>query len=113
MDQRELETQTKKFLAAYEAKDLATVSEQFSEDVVVRDWNIEIVGKVNALKTFAKNFEDATSLSIELAQLHTSANSVAAEIEITVNSSEVLRVVDVLTFTEDGLIASIVSYKGL
>jgi hypothetical protein len=38
---------------------------------------------------------------------------VAAELEIVVNESEKLSVVDVFTFSEDSNIASIIAYKGL
>ena len=112
MDHIQLNVLTRAFLAAYEAKDLQTISSQLSDDVVVRDWNLEVVGKPKALKEFAKNFEEATSLSIQVMQLHSSHNAVAAEVEIRVNEVEILRVVDVLTFGENGEVTAIVSYKG-
>jgi ketosteroid isomerase-like protein len=113
MDHSQLQALTKAFLAAYEAKDLQIISSQLSDDVVVRDWNLEVVGKSKALGEFAKNFEEATTLSIQVIQLHVSNNAVAAEIEIRVNEVETLRVVDVLTFGKNGEVNSIVSYKGL
>jgi len=39
--------------------------------------------------------------------------SAAAELEITVNQTELLNVVDVLSFNEEGKILSIVAYKSL
>ena len=113
MDHTQLEALARKFLAAYEAKDLHTISSQLADDVVVRDWNLEVVGKVQALREFAKNFEEASVLSIQIIQLHSSDSGVAAEVEIEVNGVESLRVVDVLTYGEKSRITSIVSYKGL
>jgi len=101
------------FLEAYEAKDLQRISALLAHDVVVRDWNLEVVGKDAALSEFAKNFEQASTLSIQIKHVYTSATGVAAEIEIEVNGVESLRVIDVLTLNESMEIISIVSYKGL
>lgn len=103
----------REFLAAYEAKNLPAISSILAEGVVVRDWNIEVVEKTQALREFAKNFEEASSLSIQIVRLHSSENAVAAELEIKVNEIEILRVVDVIAFAENNEITSIVSYKGL
>ena len=82
-------------------------------NVILRDWNLEVVGRDAALREFAKNFEQASSLGIQINQLYASEIAVAAEIEIVVNGVEGLRVIDVLTFNESMEIVSIVSYKGL
>jgi ketosteroid isomerase-like protein len=113
MENIQLEFLAREFLAAYEAKDLQTISSKLAEGVVVKDWNLEVVGKTQVLREFAKNFEEASSLSIQIVQLHSSENAVAAELEIKVNEIEILHVVDVITFAENNEITSIVSYKGL
>ena len=113
MENIQLEFLAREFLAAYEAKDLQTISSKLAEGVVVKDWNLEVVGKTQVLLEFAKNFEEASSLSIQIVQLHSSENAVAAELEIKVNEIETLHVVDVITFAENNEITSIVSYKGL
>ena len=113
MNNIQLELLAREFLAAYEAKDLQTISSKLAEGVVVKDWNLEVVGKTQVLLEFAKNFEEASSLSIQIVQLHSSENAVAAELEIKVNEIEILHVVDVITFAENNEITSIVSYKGL
>ena len=113
MENIQLEFLAREFLAAYEAKALQTISSKLAEGVVVKDWNLEVVGKTQVLREFAKNFEEASSLSIQIVQLHSSENAVAAELEIKVNEIEILHVVDVITFAENNEITSIVSYKGL
>jgi ketosteroid isomerase-like protein len=113
MDHSRLESLTREFLKAYESKDLQTISYKLAPDVVVRDWNLEVVGKELALREFAKNFQEASELSIQIKNLYASDFSVAAQVEIDVNGIEILRVVDILTFSESFEITSIVSYKGL
>jgi ketosteroid isomerase-like protein len=107
------EALTRQFLEAYEAKDLPAISNLLATEVLVRDWNLEVIGKEAALLEFAKNFEQARSLRIRIDHLYSSKTAVAAEIEIVVNGNQSLRVIDVLTFNEAMEIASIVSYKGL
>lgn len=113
MNNSEYEALIRNFLLAYEAKDLEAISILLAPDVVLRDWNIEVLGKEQALREFAKNFDQAKSLSIQVNRVYSSATGVAAEIEILVNGTESLRVVDVLTLNKVGQITAIVSYKGL
>ena len=113
MVRNQLEEIAREFLAAYQDKDLQIISNLLAEEVVVRDWNLEVVGKPQALQEFAKNFEQANSLSIQLKGLYSSDTGAVAEVEIEVNKTERLRVVDVLTFGERLKITSIISYKGL
>ncbi len=103
----------RKMLSAYEAKNIEFIASLFSPDVLLRDWNHEVVGRTAAIKEFIKNFEEAEQLSIEVLKFFGSEAGVAAELEIVVNNSEVLRVVDVISFDEDSKITSIISYKGL
>lgn len=107
-----IESVTKQFLAAYEDKDLKAIAAQLAENVVSRDWNSETSGKASVLDEFAKNFESASSIKIQLHQLLIALDSVAAEIEIDVDG-ERLSVVDVLTFDDQAKIISIISYRGL
>jgi hypothetical protein len=84
-----------------------------ASDIVLRDWNYEVSGLDAAVAEYSKNFRDADSLRIAVIQILESESGVAAELEIVVNESEKLSVVDVFTFSEDSNIASIIAYKGL
>ena len=103
----------RKMLDAYEAKDIEFIASLFSSDILLRDWNHEVVGRTAAIREFTKNFKEAEQLSLEVTRIFGSEAGVAAEVEIVVNNSEVLRVVDVFSFDEDSKITSIISYKGL
>ena len=101
------------FLEAYERKDISAISKMLSDEVIVRDWNLEVTGKDEALSQFKKNFEDGAGLKIQIRKLYISESAVAAEIEIQVGSVESLRVIDVIEFDERYRITAIISYKGL
>jgi hypothetical protein len=113
MGNSERETQVRSFLSAYERKDIDAISEMLAEDVVLRDWNLEVSGLEAAVAEYSKNFRDADSLRITVNQILESESGVAAELEIVVNGSEKLNVVDIFTFNDDNEITSVVAYKGL
>jgi hypothetical protein len=109
----DVEQLTRKCLAAYQAKDMATIASMFHPNVVLRDWNSEVRGHTAAVEEFTRNFEQADTLKIEIKSFYQAELSAAAELEIIVNGTEVLNVVDVLSFNEEGKILSIVAYRGL
>jgi hypothetical protein len=113
MGNSERETQVRSFLSAYERKDIDAISEMLAEDVVLRDWILEVSGLEAAVAEYSKNFRDADSLRITVNQILESESGVAAELEIVVNGSEKLNVVDIFTFNDDKEITSVVAYKGL
>ena len=108
---KQLETSLQ-YLQAYQNKDITTVSDLFADDIILRDWNLRVVGKQAALNETQKNFAAANTLRIEVLHTYENANSVAAELIITVNDSEILHVVDVLVFNEQGKINAIRAYRG-
>ena len=88
------------------------MEENFSEDIVLRDWKIRVVGKKKALEETRKNFESAESIEIEVLATYENQSTVAAELIITVDKTEILHVVDVITFNSTGQIESIRAYLG-
>jgi hypothetical protein len=100
------------YLKKYAEKDLDAIETMFAENIVLRDWKIFVTGKENALAETHKNFKAANSISIEVLTTLENTNTVAAELKITVDNSEELYVVDVITFNPDSKIESIRAYLG-
>ncbi|MDC7998041.1 nuclear transport factor 2 family protein [Gilvibacter sediminis] len=100
------------YLRKYAEKDLQAMEELFAEDIVLRDWKIRVVGKALALSETKKNFEAATSLTIEVLDTYENEDTVAAELKIVVNGTEELFVVDVMQFNAQGQIKAIRAYLG-
>ncbi len=82
------------YLALYAKKDLKGIEALFADHIVLRDWKIHVKGKKNALGETRKNFESADSIAIDVLATYESANTVAAELKITVDRTEELYVVD-------------------
>lgn len=100
------------YLRAYEAKDLWAIEVVLSENVRLQDWNLVAEGKAAVLAETSRNFSDATTLAIEVIRIFEHENCAAAELNITVNETIKLLVVDSLCFTPDGKIETIRAYKG-
>lgn len=100
------------YLKKYAEKDLNSIEKMFSEEIVLRDWKICVQGKENALKETRKNFENADTIEIEVLSTYKNKDAIAAELKITVDSTEELYVVDVIKINAEGKIASISAYLG-
>jgi len=100
------------YLAKYAEKDLPSVANMFAEDITLRDWKIRVLGKEQAVSETRKNFESADSIEIEVLHTYENKDTVAAELKITVDATEELYVVDVITLNTEGKIASIRAYLG-
>lgn len=98
------------YLRRYEEKDLKSIEEMFSNDIVLRDWKIRVEGKENAINETRKNFESVRSIKIEVLSLYENKNTVAAELKITIDDKDELYVVDVITINTEGKISSIKAY---
>lgn len=102
----------KSYLNYYQNKDIQSISEMLSDGVHLRDWKISVTGKSSAVFETKKNFDNAQSIEIAVLNCMENASSVSGELEITVDGSETIYVVDVVTFNHEGLISSIKAYIG-
>ena len=100
------------YLRHYAAKDLQAISAMFAEDIHLRDWNISVHGKEEAIRETAKNFAEAESLETRVLATYENADTIAGEIHIVVDGRIDLYVVDVVTFNSQDCITAIRSYKG-
>lgn len=86
----------------------------FSEDCSLRDWNINVSSRNNVLSANQNIFDDVPDIKVEIISQHLSesTNTVVAEIIVHLNEKEKLKVVDIITFNQVGLISSIRAYQG-
>lgn len=107
-----LKEQFLEYLQAYSQKNIDKISDMLAEDVTLRDWKISVSGKAAAINETVNNFSSAESIKIETLHAYESGHSVAGELKITVNGSEILYVVDVVSFDASRKIKSIRAYLG-
>lgn len=100
------------YLRHYAEKNLESISALLAEEVHLRDWNISVNGKAEAIRETAKNFTEAESIEINILSIYENSDTVAGELHIMVNGKIDLYVMDVLTFNKQGKVTAIRSYKG-
>ncbi len=100
------------YLQHYANKNLEAISAMLAEEVHLRDWNISVFGKAEAIRETAKNFAEAESIELRILAVYEDADTVAGEVHVVVNGTIELYVVDVIAFDVHGKIRAIRSYKG-
>ena len=99
------------YFDAFSDKDLDKLSEVYSEDVVLTDWDIHFEGKNDVLEANKNLFDSLDSINIKVTNIGQNEHNVFAEIDILINDDLLLHVVDVLSFNSDSKIKSIRAYK--
>jgi steroid delta-isomerase len=108
----DLATRFRHFLDCYARKDLAGISAMLAPTATLRDWAISVRGAAEVEAETQRNFDNASSIGIEVLKLHASGATVAGELRIVVDGHIELFVVDVIDFDAEGRVAAIRSYKG-
>lgn len=93
-------------------KDIDSLREMFSEHVRLSDWDISETGIDDVVKANQNIFDSVDTITVKPISIYEDGdNFFAVEILIVVNEKEILEVVDVIHFDEEGLIDSIKAYK--
>ena len=100
------------YFECFSNKDIQNLEKFFSNDVYLRDWDIEVRGIEKVIKANANIFQSVETIKVTPIKLYFQENTVIAELEILINNLETLKVVDILTFDELMNIKSIKAFKG-
>ena len=92
--------------------EIEKLKEHFSKDVTLKDWEIEAKGIKEVIKANEKIFNDLETIKVNTIQMINQGKLISAQLEITINTFEVIHVVDIIEFNEDNKISSIRAYKG-
>ncbi len=93
-------------------KNLNNLKNLFAENIRLRDWEIDEVGSLNVINAIKNIFQNVDTIEIVPIDVQIYKYKAYCEINIVVNSSEYLKVVDIIDFDENGLITSIKAFKG-
>jgi hypothetical protein len=100
------------YFEAFSNKDLDTLTELYSEDVTLADWEpLFFDGKEQVLDANKTLFESVESVNIVVKRIGSNDKNVFAEIDILINDATQLFVVDILEFDQNQKIKSIRAYK--
>ena len=100
-----------KYFEDFSNKDLEKLSDIFSEEITLQDWDIHAEGKQNVLEANKNIFNSVDTISVNLNQLYIDDNVATCIIEIVINNEETLKVIDIIKIDTDGKIKEISAYK--
>ena len=101
-----------KYFKLFSDKDLDALEPLFDERATLRDWEIEAEGKSDVFAAMKNIFDSVESIQVDPLRTYVWENTIVAELDITVNNSEKLAVVDIIDFTDEGKIFGIRAFKG-
>lgn len=99
------------YFETFSRKDLEGLAGLFSTNPTLRDWTGSADGFDNVLAANKSIFDAVETIVVTPLSLYQDGNTVAAEIEVLINGTDKLVVIDVITFDGDK-ISSVKAYKG-
>jgi hypothetical protein len=103
-----------KYFKLFSAKDLDALDPLFDGRATLRDWEIQAEGKSNVFVAMKEIFDSVESIKVNPINMVSTVSppQVIAELDIIVNNTEKLAVVDIIDFTDEGKILGIRAFKG-
>ena len=103
------------YFSLFNKKDLAGLSEIFSDDVTLKDWNISVDGKEQVLSANKTIFEECPDIHVSILDVFQETpfedSRFACEISIKVSETECISVIDIISFNSENKIKEISAYK--
>ena len=106
-----MENLIKTYFQAFSNKDIHELEGLFSNEIILKDWEIFAEGKEEVLLANKNIFDSVDSISANLKELYLDGLVAVCIIEITVNKDEVLKVIDVIKFNDQMEIVEVSAYK--
>jgi len=100
-----------KYFELFSNKDLKGLEEIFSDEITLKDWEVNEKGKPSVLQANKEIFDSVRSISINPIYIYNDNQIVIAELEIMVNNIDRMLVVDLISFDGAGKIKKIRAYK--
>tara|TARA_B100001146_G_C15919856_1_gene322538 strand:- start:180 stop:503 length:324 start_codon:yes stop_codon:yes gene_type:complete len=106
-----MENLIKTYFQIFSNKDIEGLEKLFSDEVILKDWEIFVEGKKEVVEANRNIFNSVDSISVELNELYLDGLVAVCLIEITINKEEILKVIDVIKFNEEMEIIEVSAYK--
>jgi hypothetical protein len=100
------------YFDAFSSADLVCLRDCLSNDISLRDWNIDVSGIELVIREYLNIFRSLSDVSVNVVNLLEVGSTVVAELIITANEIGSIKVVDILSFDQNGKISSIRAYRG-
>jgi hypothetical protein len=100
------------YLKAFSEKDLISLETMFADNMILTDWDGQMIGKQNVLAFNQTLFSQLGHIRVDIDKIAMGHDTVIAEIKIVLDDKVIIPVVDVIDFDQDNKIREIRAYKG-
>ena len=107
----ELKEIAKKYFKFFSSKDIQNLKNLFAKNISLKDWEIEANGINNVVKANENIFNSVDSIIITPKNIYQDNFVLICIIEILINNTEKLNVIDILKFNENKEIEEISAFK--
>ena len=115
-EHRQLRKNAMRYFEVWNNHDVPGLKSLLATEATLRDWDVEAKGDDAVAAANAKIFAAVPGIKIDVLTTHVAVLTRTAVCEILVKlnneKGEVLKVVDIITFDEQGKIVSVRAYKG-
>ena len=101
----------KKYFDYFSKKDIQNIKNIFSEDITLKDWEIEATGINDVVEANKKIFNSVESIIVTPKNIYQDNFVLICEIDIIINNTEKLKVIDILKFNKNYKIKEISAFK--
>jgi hypothetical protein len=101
-----------KYFRAFAEKDINSLRVMLAPAVSLRDWDINADGLDAVIAANLNIFNAVKTIAVMPINVFLDGNTVVAELNIEIDGTEPVKVVDILVFDRDGKICAIRAYKG-
>lgn len=101
----------KRYFDFFSKKDIQNLKNFFSEDIILKDWEIEAIGINNVVEANKKIFNSVESIKVIPKNIYQDHLVLICVIDIMINKTEKLKVIDILKFNEKHKIEEISAFK--
>tara|TARA_Y100000589_G_C26728768_1_gene456825 strand:- start:31 stop:363 length:333 start_codon:yes stop_codon:yes gene_type:complete len=105
-------TIAEEYFYCFSSKNIQSLKNMFHKNITLRDWDISASGIENVIKENKNIFDNVNTIFVKPINLIGENKTIVAELEITINSKDLLKVVDIIDFDDEGKILSIKAFKG-
>ena len=101
----------KQYFDFFSKKDIQNLKNIFSENIILKDWEIEATGINDVVEANKKIFNSVESIIVNPKNIYQDNFVLICEIDIIINKTEKLKVIDILKFNENLKIEEISAFK--
>lgn len=113
---KDLKNLTNEYFKAFSAKDKSKLRGLYAEDFSLRDWLSEAKGRERVLDLNQQFFDAYQRLELEVLNIYVDGNITVSEIALNIDDplegTKRLLIVDIIEFSEEGLMKSLRAYFG-